>query len=381
MRNCILIKHKKSTANVFVLLSILVLFITNCSPSYQQFGIIFSANLDGNQDVYNASSQNFQSLERLTHTSTDFEQNLKVAKNGTRILFSVLGIDLGWDAYVLDLRAKTTTSFVDPALGLLSIKSLSWSIDENQVVLFETQTRELVSISIDKKNVKKIQILHTINASVITNLVYSPDGEKVAYTEYHNTSPQISILSSFVFDFKTKTVIPLIDNDTAICTDPKWSPNGKQILLYCDLSTDSITVDNHVYVLDVSDSDPIIIKVIADLPCGAQFFWSPGAKFSWSPDGKRFAAAYCKMDNDPYAISIFSSNGILESSLLTNEIPESAIYLSELTWSPDGQKILYIAGENENALNIYVINKDGTDRHIITNHPANYKDLSTYPIN
>jgi Tol biopolymer transport system component len=366
-----IMKQKISTRLALLFLTFLVLLNTHCAPAGKQFGIIFSANLGGNQDLYRAYSPDFQSVERLTLTPVDSEQDLKITKHGERILFSVLGTNLGWGTYIMDLKAKSTTELSDSALGLRSIKPLVWSFDENQAVLLETQTAKIYTVSLDKKSVKELKIPHTFDFSTITGIDYSPDGKQLAYTEYHNPTPPLSTKSSFVFDFETKLVIPLVDNNTATCDESKWSPNGKRVLLYCDLSTDGIAEDNHIYILDVIGNNPVTIKEIANLPCGR----SPGAKFAWSPDGTQFVAAYCKMNDDPRSLFIFNSDGSVNRGFSS---PANQIYISEMVWSPDGEKILYTAGKDKNSLNIYMVNSDGSNNHIITTQPSNYSELSIY---
>ncbi len=351
---------------------ILVLLNTHCAPTGKQFGIIFNANLDGNQDLYRTSNQNFQSIERLTFTPVDSEQDLKITKHGERVLFSVLGKNLGWNTYIMDLKTESTTELSDPALGLRSIKPLALSFDEKQAVLLETQTGKTYTVRLDQRSVKELEIPFTFDFSTITDIDYSHDGKQLVYTEYHNPTPPLSTKSSFVYDFETKLVIPLVDNDTATCDQPKWSPNEKRVLLYCDLSTDGISENNHIYILDVVGSDPVTIKEIADLPCGR----SPGAKFAWSPSGTQFVAAYCKMNDAPKSLYVFNSDGSVNGGFLLLGTP--ALYISEMVWSPDGQKILYIAGRNENSLNIYMTNSDGSDNYVITTQPSNYSELSVY---
>jgi Tol biopolymer transport system component len=369
-------KQKMSISNVIVSLTIMALLNTHCAPLGQQFGIIFSANPDGNQDLYRIESQNFQSIERLTFTPVDFEQDLKITKHGEQILFSILGTNLGWGTYIMNLKAKSTTELSDSVLGLRSIKPLAWSSGEKQAVILETQTGKIYTVSLDKKSVKELEIPHTFDFSTITDIDYSPDGKQLAYTEYHNPTPPLSTKSSFVFDFETKLIIPLVDNDTATCDEPKWSPDGKQVLLYCDLSTDGISENNHIYILDVIGSDTVTIKEIADLPCGR----SPGAKFAWSPDGKQFVAAYCRMKNDPISLFLFNSNGSIDKKFSSQGGLDSSIYISEISWSPDGQKILYIAGKDGNSLNIYMMDIDGSNNHAITANPSNYSEVSVYSI-
>ncbi|MDX9866148.1 MAG: hypothetical protein RBT34_15200, partial [Anaerolineaceae bacterium] len=350
-------KQKILIRNAFVSLTILILFITSCVSSGNHFGIIFSANLDGNQDLYRVGSQNFQLLERLTFTPLDSEQDLKITKHGEQILFSVLGTNLGWNTYIMDLKAKSTIELNDSAFGWRSIRPITWSFDKSWAVIRETQTGDIYIASPDKKNVKELEIPHIFDFSIITDVNYSPDGKQLVYTEYHNPIPPLSTKSSFLFDFETKLVIPLVDDETATCDEPRWSPNGKQILLYCDLSTDGISENNHIFLFDVLDNDTVTIKEVASFPCGR----SPGAKFAWSPDGTQFIAAYCEMNDVPRSLFIFNSDGSVNRELTPLGVDMNKLYISEMDWSPDGQKILYIAGKDENSLHIYMMNNDGSD--------------------
>lgn len=379
MRSNKLTKQKLSMRVAISALTICAILNTQCVRSGQQFGIIFSANLDGNQDLYRAYNADFQTLERITHTPFEYEQDIKTTKYGERILFSVLGKNLGWGTYLLDLTSQGLTSLGDPAMEMHSTKPLTWSFDESRVVLLEKQTGKIYEVNPNNLGVKELEIFHPVDFSTIVDIDYSPDGKRIAFTGLRNPVPPLSAKSSFVYDFETKSLTLLVDSDAATCDKPRWSPSGKQILVNCDLSTDGITENYHLYILEVVGKKPVTIKQTVDLPCGSRFSWAPDAKYAWSPDGKQFIATYCRMEmGNAGTIFIFNSDGSLDRSFSPFDTGETPIYVTEVSWSPDGQKILYIAGENEGALNIYMINADGTNNRAITSQLANYEDLSIF---
>jgi Tol biopolymer transport system component len=371
---------KNLLLKVIVSLAIFVFVSVSCSPSYRPFGLVFSANLDGNQDLYRVYSHDFQSLERLTHTSSDREQKLRLSRDDTKILYTVLGEYLGWDTYVLDLNSNKITSLENPDLGLRSIQALTWSSDGNIAVLLEKQKRKIYLLNLDQKNVEELDIPQTFDGSIITAADYSPDGKKIIYTEYQDSSPQVSISTPFIFNFETNEVAFLVENNNEICIEPKWSSDGQKILTYCFITTtsSSYSIEGHVYLLGVKDYDPIVVNKVADLPCGYQIFWSPKAKYAWAPDGKQFVTAYCQMGDVPLSLAVFDSEGNLEGSFPVLESTQNEIFVTEMVWSPDSKKIIYIAGESENKLNIYMINPDGSSRELLTNQSANYEELNVF---
>ena len=77
--------HRKKILVTFLFL-IISSFITSCAQSQSKFGIVFSTDLDGNQDLYRMVGPNFQSIERLTFTPNDPKQDILVAKSGDQIL-------------------------------------------------------------------------------------------------------------------------------------------------------------------------------------------------------------------------------------------------------------------------------------------------------
>ena len=259
----------------------------------RQVGIVFSASLNGNQEIYRIQSPVFKPIDRLTFTPNDAEQDLKISRNGRRILFSVFSSQyLAWNTYALDLKTKAITDLSNPNLELRNIVALGWSFDESQALLSELNTRKTYLVNPDTRSVKELN-LPTSGVSPVNELSYSPDGKKILYEVFDKDANPI--LTSFLYDLETKEKTQL-GSPKAECSHPEWSPSGKQILLYCDLAPGQLSRNNHVYVLDVVGNNSVV-REAADLPCGEQFEWGSWAKFAWSPDGKHLIAAYCKMND------------------------------------------------------------------------------------
>lgn len=360
------------------------LLMTSCSSVEQKFGIIFTANLDGNQDIYRAQSSDFQSIEQLTFTPTDPETNLYITKYGTRILFYVpnriaseypTASAADSHTHILELKTKKTIDIGYP-LGLkTTVIPQAWSLEEDKILFSGSEgfIRKIYTTNSEGKNPQELDIPIS-KGSFPFEIRYSPDGEQISYTEnsYFSGEFELVMYTPFIYDFRTESATRLGDGLTD-CWRTQWSPVGKQILLFCNLSTDGETTIPQIRLFDInSDGNNIVTNEIAEFDCGGVF--------AWSLSGKQFVA-HCETDNNQNAITIFNSNGSVQKEILDKDIPiEESAYIKELAWSPDGQKILYIAGSDENSLNIYMMDADGSNNHAITTQPSNYSELSVYSL-
>ena len=361
-----------------VCITILLLICANCSPSVQQFSIIFSADLDGNQDLYQISSQDFHQLKKITNTPFETEGGIKISADGKKILYSVYGDKLTWFTYLHNLESREVTSLQNPASRLHSIQSLAWINGENSAVVSEQQQRKVYIVNLDTNIISEFDIPRRNSLSNIIDLEFSFDGKKILYIDYNKDSPLPSVGIPFLYDLETKEGKPLIENDHSVCNDPKWSPLGNQALLNCFMYTDNGEIDNHVYLISISEDNPVDISEIADLSCGAQFWWGTLAKYAWSPDGRQFVTSYCEMYEGAHTLYVYNSDGSLERSLKGIESDESDVYITELAWTPDGNRLIFIAGESEDTLDIYMVNIDGSNKQRITNVSSNYEGLSVF---
>jgi len=362
--------------NLLMLLTAFTLLNASCAPAPKSdFGIVFSANLDGNQDVFYMSSANPETMERLTYTPNESEKAIKVTRDGSRILFYVPGPTTDQitssalkppatyaHTYVLNLKTKKAEEVNDGA-GLNPTMPQGWSIDSEQVVLSEISSRKIYLVNPDEKSAQEIAIPPS-GVSEIFEFSYAPDGKRVFYT-LNNKYAEPSF-TSFLYDLETKTEAQLGDVK-ANCLHAVWSPTGNQVLLVCDLSTDGISPNYHVYIFDVTGEDAINAKGIADFPqCTMP---------AWSPDGKQVAMLCTQNGHSGVFLANSDGSGYKEIKFSAN----APAHVWELAWSPSGQQLLFVAGKDRGSSYICVTNIDGSNLHTVTEQKGNYGNLSIIP--
>lgn len=375
---------KNNFLKLLLLIAFSVLYSTGCSSATPKFGIVFSAELDGNQDIYRMYGLDIETLERLTFTPIDPEGSLTPTKDGNQILFAVpspgieriqaeslVAPDTYAHAYLLDVKTEEIVELND-LLGLFPSTPLTWSIDETSFILAENNYQQSFSRGIYivnnviEKDFQELLFPRQYTEPLIKDLSYSYDGEQIAYEEIHPFSgaPPDPIVHSYVYDFSSKTVL-LIGDESIGCRDPKWSPTRKQILLSCNLSNDGITVEAQIRILNIEDETVQIIE-----------FFDNCFNPMWSPDGEQIAML-CRDEEKKQGIFLANFDGTNYREILAN-IP---YYTPYLLWSPDGGQLIYSGGEDSTAKrHIYIVNIDGTNNHVITQEPANYGNLFVYEI-
>jgi Tol biopolymer transport system component len=197
--------------------------------------------------------------------------------------------------------------------------------------------------------------------------VWSPDGNSIAFFSDRGGNPDIFVMNSDgsqVEQLTRDAFASLYFTKSSEDRSPSWSPDGSQIAFDSGRNNLKLNyIDHDIYVMAADGSH---VKRLTD--DGAD---EGGPR--WSPKGDLIA--YAKMD-------YFSDQGLIENPawdiFVMNVDGTQQIQLTddpgnelEPSWSPDGEKIVFISDSNGPDFDIYVMNLDGSNVTQLTDDSAN----------
>jgi len=170
---------------------------------------------------------------------------------------------------------------------------------------------------------------------------WSPDGLKIAFTYFfikENSAEDRNGIS--VFDLESRVVTQLTSDPCPRCFSngsPSWSPDGSRIVFdaYRNNSTD-------IWIMNADGS-------------GEEKIYSGGMMPDWSPDGLEIV--FVSPPSEPKIYIMKINDG---SIIQITKDPSFMDYQPD--WSPDGNRIVFSRGAPGMGLQIYIMNKDGSEQ-------------------
>lgn len=342
----------------------------SCKPNQQKYELVYTASIDENQDIYSNSIKFPERIDRLTFTSDVLEEHLVVSEDGKFILFYEPGPTVEQvkseslvppatyaHTYLLNVESREITEIGDnfglyPVLPHASIKA------NNQFVLSEIATRKLYLLDPAIVTIRELEIPPS-GKSQLGEIAFSPKGNFILYETFNKfTDPASGV---FLYDLETKNEIQLLEGKLANCLEPLWLSTGKNFSITCDLSTDGLLPEYHVYVYDLSQEDLDSVSLIEDFPlCNAP---------SWSRDGEKMIMLCRKNGTKKFVLF-----DVEEGDLNEIDLEMDSLYFW-FDWSPDSREIIYLAGDEEDSTNIFIMSIDGSNNHAIASQKSNYDNL------
>jgi len=232
-----------------------------------------------------------------------------------------------------------------------------------------------------------------------TQPTWSPNGDKVAYLsgQYDNLDIYLFDLADINFS-QGEVITPLqLTNLEGSVTSLEWSSNGQQLVFtlcdenfLCDiylLNIDDMNLENLTddfvdtvssvswslnneqfafiaYATDYQSADLYTFNFESDTISKLSQTSADYSFLEWSHDSTLLAYT----SNQAGTWDIFLLN--LTTSEHTNLTLESELQdgFYGLSWSPDGEQIVFSAGPSEGDFDIFVMNKDGSDIYQLTDN-------------
>ena len=342
-----------------------IITLTSCALTSRRFGMIFIANLEGQNktNIYRIPDTTQNMVEQLTTTPSSGIQYFLASPQGDNIVFGTFNPDL---VYLLDANNKSvhdiTNRFVAPTMGALTYPA-DWASNQKQFAILSTEEHFLGIMDFNGGDKEYFDLSPTSMFSKVASARWSPDNEKLAFTHLMNTAPSSLQSSVFLYDLASKQLTRLT-NYEAGCFDPRWSPKGEQIVVTCQTKGFGSST---IYFLSMADTGQLY-KHLDISSCRGS---------AWSPDGEKLI--FVCQQGGGFGLFVFNSDGTGRRQI---EIVKSRglAFLGYPVWSPDGTQIIYVAGEDWQHTNIYSVDLDGSDNRAITHQAANYQGLFVYPI-
>ncbi|AFZ08035.1 WD-40-like beta propeller repeat-containing protein [Oscillatoria nigro-viridis PCC 7112] len=193
-----------------------------------------------------------------------------------------------------------------------------------------------------------------------SQLVWSPDRRKIAFLFGAYPKQQIYTINADGTNLKNLTNNP---QHEVYNVKLFWSPDSSRIAYYYNKPGDSAGEQQDIYLLDINRGTS---NNLTQKPRKYD-------ELSWSPDGKFIAFVAGELNNQK--LYTINADGNQLNQLATRLKPSG---ISELAWSTDSQQIAFIFNEIPgDTSNLYVINRDGSALTKLTND----KDLNaSHPV-
>ncbi|HMM97476.1 MAG TPA: DPP IV N-terminal domain-containing protein [Anaerolineales bacterium] len=304
----------KTTMRAILLLALLAA-LAGCIPSSGNGSngmIVFQSDRDGNYDLYVMNPDGTDVRNLTNHPASD--TGPVPSPDGRRIAFQS-NRDGNNEIYVVDLETGKQTNLTNHTA---SDHSPTWSPDGSSIAFVSDRdallldearglwTNDIYIMNSDGSDQRRLTADNLTNG--YGGLAWSPDGGSIAlclssFTAYGGYFP----LGIHLLDLDDLILTRLTFDSATIQCDPKWSPDGNQILYEVSGSGFS-----NLYLMNADGTDQNNVSTDP-----ATYDTTP----SWSADGKSIVFASDR--GDGYHLYVMSADGS-NLILLTNGPGEEA---------------------------------------------------------
>ena len=205
-------------------------------------------------------------------------------------------------------------------------------------VIRQGESREISVADFDGANVRQI----TQNQSINLSPIWTPDGQKIAFTSYLKRNPDL-----YLIDLNGRN-LQRFSSHPGLNVSPSWSPDGKQITLMMGMEGKS-----DIYLLDANGGNP------KRLTGGHGNESTP----RWSPDGQQIVFSSDRSGSPQIYIMSWGGSNVRRLTYEGN-------YNTSPSWSPKGDRIAF-CGRAGGQFHIFTIGTDGSGLKKLTPNGSN----------
>ena len=236
--------------------------------------------------------------------------------------------------------------------------TMAWSPDQTMITFVrydqvatadsdlnaETPVYQIYTMQTDGSNEKQLT-----STGTNVNPKWSPNGNQILFSSYRDGEINI-----FIMDIDGSNTKQLTQNYSSYSypEQPKWLPSDGKIIF--------IQLGN-IYLMNIENYNQENLTSRTNYD-NYYFFNS-----IISPDGSKILAHYQEINSYTYNLSLMDIDG---SNLIVlasyDNSAEKDFYYFNPAWSPDSSQIAYSTSENDLAEDIFIVRSDGTNKHNIT---------------
>jgi len=307
---------------VLTWLVLLVVIAAGCGDSASDSAdAVFSADVNGNVDIYKISADSDDPIRLTTAVGIDFAPAWSPNKDQIAFMSDRNG---GTALWVMDSEGESKRLVTSPDTVLAAFR---WSPDSTRIGLEVVNDAVHGIVILDTESDESVSLTSPFEDVRIGD--WSPDGDWVVYSAIEGDGSGIRRRNPTGVDEITLTVYA--------DSDPHWSRNGQFIAFKRE-------TDDGSFSLVVMDKDGENVKVVASGILAV----SP---FDWSPDSKQLVFVSELTGNAE--IYVTGRDGKDTRQLTSNRVVDMAPL-----WSGDGASILFLS-DGDGSFNLYGMDKNG----------------------